>query len=172
MLGGDIGNGLAPNLGLPGRLPGSEDACDPPSPGSLSLYHPPVYVNATSWCSKCVGSFSSTGACIQPTTHLSSSAMPLDCDRIEVDDKAMCDCCDGMLYVAYDHSELNILNGSGKNGVRGKSLECRFLRGISIQAAVTNGNGEERTMRQIQIPGRKRERYPYRSTHTAPARQV
>ena len=91
MLGGDIGNGVLPNLGLPGRLPVSpgEDVCDPLSPGSLSLYHPPVYVNATSWCSKCVGSFSSTGACIQPTTHLSSSAMPLDCDRTEVDDKAM-----------------------------------------------------------------------------------
>ena len=53
--------------------------------------------------------------------------MPLDCDRIEVDDKAIWDCCDGMLYVAYDHSEPNILNGSGKNGVNGESLDCRFL---------------------------------------------
>ena len=139
ILGGGIGNGLLPDLGLPGRLPGSgEDVCDPLSPGSLSLYHPPVYVNATSWCSKCVRSFSSTGACIQPTTHLSSSAMPLDCDRIEVDDKAMCDCCDGMLYVACDHSELNILKGRGKNGVRGESLECRFLREIPIQTAATD----------------------------------
>lgn len=102
MIGGDIGNGPVPNFGLPGRLPGSpgEDVCDPLSPGSLNLYHPPVYVNATSWCSKRVGSSSSTGVRIQPTTHLSSSAMPLDCDRIDVDDKAMWDCCDGMLYVA------------------------------------------------------------------------
>lgn len=91
MLGRETGNGLVPSLGLPWRLPGSpgEEVCDPLSPGSLNLYHPPVYVNATSWCSKCVGSFSSTGAWIQPTTHLSSSVMPLDCDRIEVVDKAM-----------------------------------------------------------------------------------
>lgn len=123
-----MGKGLVPNLGLPGTLPVSagEEPCDPLSPGSLSLYHPPVYVNATSWYSKCVGSFSS-GTCTQPTTHLSSSAIPLDCDRIEVDDNAMWDCCDGMLYVAYDHSEPNILNVSGRNGVRGENLDCRFL---------------------------------------------
>ena len=60
--------------------------------------------------------------------------MPLDCDLIEVDDKAMWDCCDGMLYVAYDHSEPNILNGCGKKGVRGESLDCRFLKRTSVLA--------------------------------------
>ena len=45
-----------------------------------------------------------------------------------------------MLYVAYDHSELNILNGSGKNGVRGENLECRFLNRILIQVDVTAEN--------------------------------
>ena len=112
-LGGDPGNGPVPNLGLPGRLPVSPEEEDGSllSPGSFNLYHPPVYVNATSWYSRCVGSISSAAACIHPTTHLSSSAMPLDCDLIEVDDNAMWDCCDGMLYVAYDHSEPKILNG-------------------------------------------------------------
>jgi hypothetical protein len=74
-LGGVPGNGPVVTLGLTGRLP---PARGPWSPGSFNLYHPPVYVNATSWYSKCVGSFSSAAACIQPTTHLSSSAMPLD----------------------------------------------------------------------------------------------
>jgi hypothetical protein len=138
-LGGDTGSGPVPNLGLPGRLPVSpEYGCDRLSPGSFNLYHPPVYVNATSWYSKCVGSSSSTAACIQPTTHLSSSAMPLDCDLIEVDDKAMWDCCDGMLYVAYDHSEPNILNGCGRKGVRGENLDCRFLKGKSARTATVN----------------------------------
>lgn len=174
MLGGGTGKGLVPNLGLPAALPGSpgEDPCDPLSPGSLNLYHPPVYVNATSWCSKWVGSLSSTGVCIQPTTHLSSSAIPLDCDRIEVDDKAIWDCCDGMLYVAYDHSELNILNGSGKNGVRGESLDCRFLEEASVQAVAIARNGKRHTKRQIQIPKRTRERSPYHSTRRAPVRLV
>lgn len=124
------GSELAPDRGLSGTLPVSlgEDPCEPLSPGSFNLYHPPVYVNATSWYSKCVGSCSSTAACIQPTTHLSSSAIPLDWDLIEVDDKAIWDCCDGILYVAYDHSEPNILNGCGRKGVRGENLECRFLK--------------------------------------------
>jgi len=90
MLGGDVGSDPAVILGLPGRLPVSgEDPCDPLSPGSFNLYHPPVYVNATSWYSECAGSSSSTAVRIQPTTHLSSSAIPLDCDLIDVDDKAI-----------------------------------------------------------------------------------
>ena len=66
----------------------------------------------------------------------------MDCDLIEVDDKAMWDCCDGMLYVAYDHSEPNILNGCGRKGVRGENLECRFLKETSVQEAAASWKRE------------------------------
>jgi hypothetical protein len=42
----------------------------------------------------------------------------------------MCDDCTGNRYCAYDHSDSKYF-GSGKKGVRGENVDCRFLRNMS-----------------------------------------
>ncbi len=110
--------------------PGVEGTVVTVDGGMAKRYQPPVYVRATSWYSMSTGSFgsaeSSEGACIQPTTHFSSSTTSAVGALGGGAVREICADCVGMRYCAYDHWESKYF-GSGMNVVRGENVDCRLL---------------------------------------------